>query len=65
MILYVGDPVRLTHNWGSFQGMRGTIRGLQGDRVLVLLEGDTSPTLFFRDEVARDEPSTTNLTGAE
>lgn len=56
-ILYRGDRVRIeVQDWhSSFRGMRGVVVSVKDGRVMVHLDGDVGPVLFFQGEVKREE----------
>lgn len=60
----VGDPIVFTAQWSSFYGFRGRVVATS-PHLMVLLDGDRSSIRVSEREVALDEPSTVNLTGAE
>ena len=64
--LYAGDRVRIISWSKNFNGMRGSVVSVFApERVLVQLEGDVMPTLFFASEVIRAESEVISMTGAE
>ena len=60
----IGDAIVFVAQWSSFYGFRGKVVST-APHLMVLLHGDAMPIRVSEREIARDEPSTLNLTGAE
>ncbi len=55
MTLYPGERVRVVSWSPNFNGMRGKLLAIErGSRLLVQLDGDRGPTLFFVGEIVSD-----------
>ncbi len=59
-----GDRVVFVAQWSSFYRMKGRVTQVT-PHTMIIVDGDSYPIRVGEKEIALDEPSVPNMTGAE